>query len=54
MSSGRKSSTSNNDDSLKLGSLTKNLMCKTYDNYLEKKGYKLGNTIGNGSYAKVK
>lgn len=42
------------EDSSKLGNLAKNLMIKTFDNYLEKKGYKLSATIGHGSYAKVK
>lgn len=27
---------------------------KTYEQYLEEKGYKLGRTLGTGSYAKVK
>ena len=35
-------------------SLNRPLVVKTFDSILEKKGYKLLNTIGNGSYAKVK
>ena len=35
-------------------SLNKSLVVRTFDSILEKKGYKLLNTIGNGSYAKVK
>ena len=42
------------DDHFRLTSLAKTLTSKTYDSYLEKKGYKLLNTIGTGSYAKVK
>jgi hypothetical protein len=53
-------SKTNNDEDLKLKKLNlgiginKSLVVRTFDSILEKRGYKLLNTIGNGSYAKVK
>jgi hypothetical protein len=51
-------STMNSDNCTKLNSnsinYAKNMMDRTFHHILEKKGYKLTGTIGNGSYAKVK